>query len=413
MQANASFVEAISVALASLRSSKLRSFLTLLGIILSTTTLIVVMSVIHGMDIYIAKNVSDMGVDGFRVVRMAFLGDFNPKKYLELLKKNPEIRREEYAFLKQNVTLSRELGIEADRRRDVHFEDRHLERVEIIGGTANYGVLAAVELASGRFFSETENRRRMMVAVIGNDLKEEFFPGLDPIGKKISIQGRPFQVIGVAKAQGSVFGMSKDGFAIIPIETYFKMYGSRSGMTIFGLAIDRAHLFQAQDEIRMLLRAFRHVRPGEDDNFAILSSDSLVQAWDRLTGVIAGVAISIVSVFMIVGGVVIMNIMLAVVSERTHEIGIRKSVGARRQDILNQFLVESATMAAAGGVIGVVVAVALTLIGDAATPVPMDVPMYAVLVGVGMSAAVGIFFGIYPAQRAAKLDPIDALRMER
>lgn len=413
MQANASFIEATLVALVSLRSSKLRSFLTLLGIILSTATLIVVMSVVHGMNVYIARNVSDMGVDGYRVVRMAFLGNFNPKKYLELLKKNPQIRREEYEFVKGNVTLSREIGLEASRRRAVSFSDKHLEAVRIEGVTANYGVLTNVQVAAGRFFNEIENRKRMMVAFIGNDLNDEFFPNVDPLGKTIRIQGRPFRVIGVAKAQGSVFGQSKDNFVMIPSETYFKMYGARSGMAIVGLAIDRAHLFQAEDEVRMLLRAYRHLRPGQDDNFAILSSDSLVQAWDRLTGVIAAVAVSVVSVFMVVGGVVIMNIMLAVVTERTREIGIRKSVGARRQDILNQFLVESAVLAASGGLIGVAVAVTLTMVGDRMTPVPMTVPMSGIVVGVGLSTAVGLFFGIYPAQRAAKLDPIEALRMER
>jgi len=401
------------VALASLRSSKLRSFLTLLGIILSTTTLIVVMAVINGMDNYIAKNVSDMGVDGYRVVRMAFLGNFDPKKYLELLKKNPQISREEFAFIKENVTLTRAIGLEADRREPVTYRDKHLDRVQIIGGSANYGILSAVGVATGRFITEAENRRRIAVVCIGNDLKEEFFPDTDPIGKTIQIQGLPFEVVGVAEEQGSVFGQSKDSFAFIPIETYFKMYGARNGMSIFGLAKNREHLFQAQDEVRMLLRAYRHLKPGDDDSFAILSSDSLVQMWDRLTGVIAAVAIAVVSVFMVVGGVVIMNIMLAVVTERTHEIGIRKSLGARRQDILNQFLVEAAVLAASGGVLGVVAATALTLVGNSVTPVPMSVPIYAVVGGVGMSAIVGLFFGIYPAQRAAKLDPIEALRMER
>jgi putative ABC transport system permease protein len=413
VQAKASFVEAVVVALGSLNSSKLRSFLTLLGIILSTTTLIVVMSVIHGMDVYIAQNVSDMGVEGFRVVRMAFLNNWDPKKYLELLKKNPQIVPEEFDFLRQNVTLAREIGIRADRRVTVNHRERQLDMVSVRGGTPNFLVLTNTEAATGRLFTEAENQKRLNVAFIGADVKQEFFPNADPLGKLIQIQGRPFEVIGVAKAQGSVFGQSKDNFVVIPIETYFKMYGSRSGMSIVALATDRNHLTQAQDEVRMLLRAYRHVRPGQDDNFAIISSDALVGAWDQLTGVIAATAVAVVSVFMVVGGVVIMNIMLAVVTERTHEIGVRKSVGARNQDILSQFLVESSVLAASGGVIGVALATILTLLGDQLTPVPMSVPMSAVAIGVGLSAAVGLFFGIYPAQRAAKLDPIEALRVER
>jgi putative ABC transport system permease protein len=200
---------------------------------------------------------------------------------------------------------------------------------------------------------------------------------------------------------------------MIPIETAFKIYGSREGLGYMAQALDRNTLFQAQDEIRMLLRAFRQLRPGKDDNFAIVSSDSLVNAWDQMTGAIAATAIAVVSVFMVVGGVVIMNIMLAVVTERTHEIGIRKSVGARRADILYQFLVESSTLAATGGLIGVSIAFLVGVVVRNFTPVPMEMPLSAVVLGVGLSAIVGLFFGIYPASRASKLDPIEALRMER
>jgi putative ABC transport system permease protein len=217
----------------------------------------------------------------------------------------------------------------------------------------------------------------------------------------------------VAVAKGSVFGNSQDGFVDIPIETYFQIYGSRIGVRYAARAVDQKVLEQAKDEIRMLLRARRHVAPKADDNFAIISSDALVGAWDRLTGAIAATAIAVVSVFMVVGGVVIMNIMLAVVTERTHEIGIRKSVGARRQDILNQFLVESSMLSGIGGIIGVALAWFVAVLVRNLTPVPMSVPISAVITGVTLSAAVGLFFGIYPAQQAAKLDPIEALRVER
>jgi putative ABC transport system permease protein len=216
----------------------------------------------------------------------------------------------------------------------------------------------------------------------------------------------------VGKAKGSLFGQSQDNYVAIPAQTFFKTYGSRQGLTFAFQALDRNQLEQAQDEVRMLLRSWRHLRPQQDDNFSVVSSDTLVSAWDQLTGAIAAAAIGIVSVFMVVGGVVIMNIMLAVVSERTREIGVRKSVGARRQDILNQFLVESSMLSGIGGLIGVSIAWTLALLVRNFTPIPMVVPIPAVILGVTLSAAVGLFFGIYPARRAARLDPIVALRAE-
>jgi putative ABC transport system permease protein len=200
---------------------------------------------------------------------------------------------------------------------------------------------------------------------------------------------------------------------VIPVETYFKIWGAHSGMSFAGLAIDHQHLMQAQEEARVLLRSYRHLRPKDADTFSTLTADALVDFWNQLTGAIAAAAVGVVSVFMVVGGVVIMNIMLAVVTERTHEIGIRKSVGARRKDILNQFLVESSMLAAMGGLMGVALAWIVAVLVRSFTPVPMAVPVTAVIIGVTLSAAVGLFFGIYPAQRASRLDPIEALRVEK
>ena len=413
MQSNASFWEAVLGAASSLRSSKLRSFLTLLGIILATTTLIAVMSVINGMNHYIAENVSDMGADGFRVQRMAMIGQFDPKKYLEMQRRNPELSREEFDFLKSHATMLQEIGMESDRQTKVHYGTQQVDGVEIDGVSSNMASLADVQITLGRFLSESEDQRRQQVAFIGNDIQTRFFPSGNPLGKTLLIEGRPFDIVGVAKAKGSVFGESLDNFVMIPIETYFKMYGARKGLGYRARSLSPSYVFRAQDEVRMLLRSFRHLRPNQDDTFAIFSSDSLVSAWDRITGSIAATAVAVVSVFMVVGGVVVMNIMLAAVTERTHEIGIRKAIGARRVDILRQFLVESSMLAASGGLIGVCLAWLVALLVRAATPVPMSVPFSAVLISVTLSASVGLFFGIYPAQRAAKLDPIEALRAEK
>ncbi len=412
MNTHASFWEAVIGALQSLRSSKLRSFLTLLGIILATTTLIAVMSVISGMDVYIAENVSKMGADGYRVTRIVMM-QWDPKKFLEMLRRNPQLSRDEYEFLKSRAVLTGEIGMVANRAVNLNGGKQTAEGVQLMGTSPNVGVILDFEAEQGRFLSEVENERRMSACFLGKDVADKFFPDGESVGKSLMIEGIPFQVVGVAKAKGSVFGQSQDNFVIIPVETYFKTWGARNGMDFAGLALDHAHLAAAQDEIRSLLRAYRHIGPKDDDTFAMVTSDSLVNFWNQLTGAIAATAVGVVSVFMVVGGVVIMNIMLAVVSERTHEIGIRKSVGARKQDILNQFLVESSMLAGIGGLMGVMIAWLVAVLVRSLTPVPMAVPLSAVVIGVALSATVGLFFGIYPAQRAARLDPIEALRVEK
>ncbi len=408
-----SWREAVAIAANSLQGNKLRSFLTLLGIILATTTLIAVMAVIHGMDVYVAKQVSDMGADGFRVQRMAMVGEFDPKKYLEMQRRNQRLTEEEYDFLREQSRFCRDIGMEGSKTVSVRYERENVDGIRLRGVTPNMGVITNTQPVAGRFFTDSDNRRRLSVVFIGSDVRNRFFPNLDPVGKTLDVQGRPFQIIGAAKAQGSVFGQSRDNFVMIPVQTYFKMFGSRSDVGFFGVALDRDRIFQAQDEVRALLRGFRHLRPNQEDTFSIIASESLTSAWDKLTGAIAVTAVAVVSVFMIVGGVVIMNIMLAVVTERTHEIGIRKSVGARRRDILNQFLVESSLLAGSGGLAGVLLAWCMAVLVRTLTPVPMEVPPVAVLTGVSLSAAVGLFFGIYPARRASLLDPIEALRVEQ
>ncbi len=411
---SASFWEAGRIAIDSLNKNKLRSFLTLLGIILATTTLIAVTALIHGMNLYIADKVSNMGSDGFRIVRMAWFGPPDPKKLLLMSKRNPTLKQDEYRFVKEHATLIQDLGISASTSGRVSYHgDSTDSTVSIQGITSNIPSLNNVEVGTGRAITDEEVQRHSYVAFIGNDIRKRFFENRDPIGKTIGVDGVPFEVVGVAKELGSVFGQSQDNFVMIPIATYFKTYGAQKGMSFVAKAMDQQHLFQAEDEVTMLLRAFRHLRPGQDDNFGIISSDSFVTLWQRLTSAIAATAVGIVSVFMVVGGIVIMNIMLAAVTERTHEIGIRKSLGARRQDILNQFLVESATLAATGGLLGVIAAWVISGIIRSAAGIPMALPVTSVIMGVGLSAIVGLFFGIYPAQQASKLDPIEALRSEK
>jgi putative ABC transport system permease protein len=411
---SASFWESARIAVESLGKNKLRSFLTLLGIILATSTLIAVTSFVNGMNVYIATKLSDMGSDGFRVVRIVFIGDWDPKKFLEMERRNPQIKPVEYEFIKSNARLLSDVGLETWKSVTVAYAGETMRSVDLQGITANIPSLSNIEVEVGREISESEVRRHAPVVFIGKEVADKFFTGVDPIGKTIKVDSIPYTVVGVAKAKGSVFGQSQDNFVMIPVYSYFKTYGNsiHDDIGIFAKAANPNQVNEAKDEVRMLLRAFRHTKPGEDDTFSIFGSDTLSNAWHNLTGAIAGMAFGVVSVFLVVGGIVIMNIMLAVVTERTYEIGIRKAVGARRQDILNQFLVESAVLATIGGLIGVLAAYLLTVIVKKATPLPMAMPLVSVAVGVGLSSAVGLFFGIYPARQASKLDPIAALRAD-
>jgi putative ABC transport system permease protein len=411
---SASFWESARIAFDSLNKSKLRSFLTLLGIILATTTLIVVLAFVNGMNLYIANKFSDMGSDGFKIVRIAFIGHWDPKKFLEMDRRNPQIRPEEYEFIRDHAHLLGSIGMESNRVVTISYAGSTMQSVNLDGVTSAIPAINNTEVARGRTPTDTEVRRHISVTFIGEDVNQRFFAGVDPIGKKLSVDGVQYEVIGVAKAKGSVFGQSQDKFVEIPIYSYFKTYGLNlnTHVALSAKADDSTHLQEAQDEVRMLLRAYRHLTPRDDDNFSVFSSETLTNAWQSLTGAIAGMAFGVVSVFLVVGGIVIMNIMLAVVTERTREIGIRKSLGARRSDILNQFLVESAVLSMTGGLIGVIISFLVTIVVSNTTPLPMEMPLSSVALGVGLSAVVGLFFGIYPARQAAKLNPIVALQSD-
>ncbi len=402
--------EAFWIALEALRAHKLRSFLTLLGVVIATTTLIVVMSIINGMNLYIADRIANLGANVF--ILDQFKWTSSDEEWLKMQRRNKPIRMEDYEFLKENLGGYKNIGAVAWvwPRPTIRYETHTLYEVSVRGTSPSMIDIGQEQVEAGRFFGDFEDAHSAMVCFIGQDLVSEFFPSVDPLDKVVSIGGLPFRVVGTARRIGTTFGQSQDNFVVIPITTFAKYFVQRPALNVSVQAFNDLHMMALEDEVRALMRARHHVPYKEDDDFGINASATIMGLWQQLTGSIFAVTIGIVAVFMVVGGIVIMNIMLASVTERTHEIGIRKSLGAKRRDILLQFIIESGVMAGVGGLIGIVLSLLISKIVDAFFT--SSVPLSAILVGLSLSTAVGLFFGIYPASRAARLDPIEALRME-
>ena len=405
-----SLKEPMMIALETLRSHKLRSFLTLLGVILSVSTLIIVVSMVQGANKYVSEKVANFGSNVFLVMRFPLIT--SQEQFVKLSRSNKNITWEDYEYVRDNMRLAEAVGLEAHRNGVVKYKTESIEDIDVRGVTANMGGIDTEEPIVGRYITDPDDVHRANVTMIGNDVAKRFFSGVDPLGKSIYIDGEAYEVVGVAKEMGTAFGQSQDSFVYIPIQTWRKVYGSNVSMNI-NIKAAAADLMQpAEDEARVLMRARRHLTGKQDDTFGVVEPSAIMELYNNLTGSLASGSIFVVFIFLVIGGIVIMNIMLASVTERTREIGVRKSLGATRRDVLLQFLVESGVMATIGGIIGVVVAAIISFAVEKLTPFPMDLPIRWVIIGVLVSTSVGVFFGVYPAYKASKLNPIEALRFE-
>jgi putative ABC transport system permease protein len=405
------FKEPALIALETMRAHKLRSFLMLLGIILSVMTLILVISLVNGVNVYFADKVANMGAGVFRVNRFPIIN--SEEAYVKANRTNKKITWDDYEFLRDNLHLPKQVAVIARQRGKAKSGKQSLEDTQIMGMSANYAQMATEEVANGRTITASDDEHRSGVAFVGSEVASKLFPGQDPLGKTFSVDGHEFMVVGVGKPIGTAFGQSQDNYAYIPIHTFLKNYGENTvSLSVNVQARDQQWMERSQEEARVLMRARRHLGPNDPETFGIIGSDSLMGLWKNLTGTLASGMVGLVSVFMLIGGIVVMNVMLASVTERTREIGIRKSLGARKTDIVLQIMIESIVMSGMGGMIGLLIAWVLALIVKFATPVPMSVPIYSVILAIGISSMVGMFFGVYPARKAARLDPIEALRFE-
>ncbi|HQR36228.1 MAG TPA: ABC transporter permease [Blastocatellia bacterium] len=408
------FIEAIKLALDSIQSHKLRSFLTLLGVIFGVATVIVVVSLIEGFNKYVDEKIANIGTNAFTVQKFSIEDFSNLDAYEQARKHNKDVTMDDLAVLREQIGKSsiKDVGAQEQEMVELKFGKENLIGVSLQAMTANMIEIQNKDIADGRAFTPSEDTGARLVCFIGQDVADRFFPTASPIGQKIKIDGRPFEVLGVAKALGSVFGQSRDKFVSIPMTTFLNIYGNRRSIQLFVASTSPATYEAAIDEARVVMRTRRKLPPNEKDTFGIITPSAVNNLREKIFGTIQFVAVGVTSIALVVGGIVIMNIMLVSVTERTREIGIRKSLGAKRRDILRQFLVESTIQALAGGAVGVTIAWGLGKLVSTFTPIPTSLPLLAVAVALLVSGGVGLIAGVYPAWRAAGLDPVTAMRAD-
>jgi len=406
------FSEAFKLALQSLWGNKMRSILTLIGVVMGVASVIMVITLVNGANAYVSTKILSHGADVFTVQQMPGV-IFTAEEYLKYQKRKI-LRIEDYQAIQDGCKECGEVGVRLDRTVTVIYNGHSSSDTDMRGISWTMVSLDNLDVALGRGFTPADDEKATHSVIVGYDIVDNLLGDGDPIGKEIRVGGIPYTVVGVGDRQGKAFGQSQDNWVAVPVTTYQQIYGYNDSLNIYArAAVNNAEaMATAEDQVRVLMRARRHDAVGQPDDFEIESNDTFLDLWKQISSIFFDVVIGIASISLVVGGIVIMNIMLVSVTERTREIGVRKALGARQRDVLLQFLIESGTMALVGGVIGVLCGVAVAKLITLIVGFPTTVSFYSVMLGLVMATSTGIFFGVYPASKAAKLDPVVALRAE-
>lgn len=409
--------DVLGIALGQIRGNPLRTFFTLLGIIVSVAFLIAVVAIIQGMNAYVKENIADamVGTNAFQVRRAPIQVGLIDDELMTRIRKRPKISPQDAevvrAALPDAIAVSRQSGWPTPIT-EVFWRGRSVGGIFVFGITPEYQIVQDYKVQKGRPLSDVDVSQRMAVTVLGTELAEKLFESVDPIGQEVRIAGERYTVVGVNEPKGRVLGQSFDAYVLLPISRFEMQYGRRLTTTISVKVPDTADVGGMMARAEEAMRLAHGLRPSEENDFSIETSDALVSFWKNLTRILFAVIPAVVAIGIVVGGIVIMNIMLMAVNERTREIGIRKAVGARARDIERQFLVETVLLSALGGVIGVLAGWAFAFVVSAVSPLPARITWWSVAVALGLGAGIGVLFGVYPARRAARLDPVTAMRAE-
>jgi putative ABC transport system permease protein len=406
------YSDALKIALQSIFAHKLRAFLTLIGIIIGVASVVTVGASISGLNTYVVEKVSKvLGSNHFMIARMAFSGHMDDEEFERRNRRNKRLNWDDYEWVRDHCASCAEVGAEVGSGTDLKQDGIEFPGALVFGATANMVDIEDKTIEVGRFISADEVQRSALVVVLGGDIKDKFFPNTDAIGKMLKVRGLPMRVVGVEEKRGAFFGDSFDRHIYIPVTTHMQIFG-RNGLQIHGKSRTREGFQATIEDARVAMRIKHRLNGNEEDDFGLVNVEELNKQIDEFTGTIATVVVPITLITLVVGGIVVMNIMLVSVTERTKEIGIRKAVGARRKDILTQFLIEAVMVTAIGGMIGVLTGFGTAWLIALAIGFPLLFSIWSAVLGVGVSSIVGVISGLWPAWRAARLDPIEALRAE-